>query len=339
MRRTHGWLITAIMVLFCLSLVGCSGAGSEKEKMTEVRLCEVVHSIFYAPQYVAINEGLFAEEGLAIELTTGQGADKVMTALLSGAADIGLAGPEATVYVYKQGQEDYVLNFAQLTIRDGSFLVGRSQQPGFKWEDLKGKTVIGGRPGGVPEMVLEYVLKKHGLKPHEDVNIITNLQFTATSGAFIGGTGDYVASFEPTASMMEQEGNGCVVASLGVASGELPYTVYMAKQSYIKNNPEIVQKFTNAIYKGQLWVNKHSSLEIAQSIHSFFPEVDLELLTQVVERYKSQDTWGSNPVMNHDSFNRLQQIIISAGELDQPVNPDKLIVQSYALKAVDDIEK
>ncbi|WP_049755929.1 ABC transporter substrate-binding protein [Desulforamulus reducens] len=314
---------------------GCTNdTGKTSGELTKVRLCEVVHSIFYAPQYVAINEGFFKEEGLDIELTTGQGADKVMTALLSNAADIGLAGPEATVYVYNQKKQDYVINFAQLTKKDGSFLVGRNQEPEFEWENLKGKTIIGGRPGGVPEMVLEYVLKKHGLTPGKDVNIITNLQFTATAGAFKGGTGDYVALFEPTASLMEKEKAGYVVASLGQSSGEIPYTVYMAQNSFMEKNPEVIQKFTNALYKAQLWVANHSPQEIASSIQPFFPDTDLDLLAAVIERYKSQDTWNTNPVMDNQAFNYLQEIIQVAGELDKPVEPNVLITHEYAEKTV-----
>lgn len=337
MLKVHRGIVLIVLMMFVATLfTGCSQGNSESDDLVKVRLSEVVHSIFYAPQYVAINEGFFAEEGLEIELTTAQGADKVMTALISDSADIGLAGPEATIYVFKQGQEDYVINFAQVTKTDGSFLVGRNPEPDFKWENLKGKTVIGGRPGGVPEMVLEYVLREHGLTPHEDVNIITNLQFTATSGAFTGGTGDYVANFEPTASILEKEGIGHVVASLGVASGELPYTVFMAKNSYIAKNPEIVQKFTNATYKAQLWVQNHTSREVAQSIHSFFPEVDIELLTAVVQRYKAQGSWATDPIMENEPFNRLQQIIIEAGELDKAVNPNDIITRDFALKAVAD---
>lgn len=335
MKKFKGLLVITICIVLAAAICsGCTGNNKTERELTKLRLCEVVHSIFYAPQYVAINEGFFAEEGLDIELTTGQGANKVMTALLSNAADIGLAGPEATVYVYNQGQKDYVINFAQLTKRDGSFLVGRNPEPDFQWENLQGKTIIGGRPGGVPEMVLEYVLKQHGFEPGQDVNIITNLQFTATAGAFKGGTGDYVALFEPTASMLEKQKAGYVVASMGIASGEIPYTVYMAQKSYLEKNAETIQKFTNALYKAQLWVAKHSPEEIAASIHSFFPDAELELLIGVIERYKAQDTWDVNPVMENKDFDHLQQIIQVAGELDKPVNPVVLITRQYAEKAM-----
>lgn len=313
---------------------GCSQKETKPADLIPVNLVEVVRSIFYAPQYVAISQGYFKDEGLDIRLSTAQGSDKVMTALLSGTGDIGLGGSEAPIYVYNQGQEDYVVNFAQLTQCDGSFLVGRQPEPNFAWENLKGKTIIGGRPGGMPEMVLEYILKKHGLKPGTDVQIITNLQFTATAGAFQGGTGDYVALFEPTATMLEQEGVGNVVASLGSSSGEIPYTVFMARKSKIEQDPEMIQKFTNAIYRGQLWVDQHSSQEIAEAIVSFFPDTDIDALTKVVERYKSQNTWATTPVMSEKAFLFAEEILQTAGELSSPVEPTVLINHQFADQAI-----
>jgi len=323
------------VVLLAAGMAGGCGAPDVSDSgLTTVRLCEVVHSIFYTPQYAAISQGIFAEEGLDIELTTGQGADKVMTALLSDNADIGLAGAEASIYVYQQGQEDWVVNFSQLTQRDGSFLVGRDEEPDFKWENLKGKTIIGGRPGGMPEMVLEYILKRHGLTPGEDVEIITNLQFTATAGAFKGGTGDYVALFEPIATLLENENAGHVVASIGTDSGEIPYTVYMARKSLLDKDPELIQKFSNAMYKSQLWVDTHSPAEIAEAIEPFFPDFDRADLAKVVKRYKDQDTWRVTTVMDEQSFNYLQEIIQTAGELDEMVEPAALINTDFAKKAV-----
>jgi NitT/TauT family transport system substrate-binding protein len=345
LKRTYKILSFCILIVFILTIVLACGkspapstSGPAPKTLEKIKLCEVVHSIFYAPQYVAITQGFFKEEGLDIELSTGQGADKVMTALLSNTADIGLAGPETTIYVFNQGKEDYVLNFAQLTKRDGSFLVGRNIEPAFKWEKLNGKTIIGGRPGGVPEMVLEYTLKKHGLIPFKDVNIITNLQFTATAGAFKGGTGDYVALFEPTASTLEQSNGGHVVASIGLESGEIPYTVFMAKKSYLKNNPNTVQKFTNAIYKAQIWVKTHSPSEVASAIQSFFPDADMKLLTKVVERYQSQDAWDQNPLMEQEGLDYLQEIIKASGNLEKPVTSSLLINTEFAKKAIEQIK-
>lgn len=327
-------IVLLIMMLIGGLIGGCSQKETKPADLTPVNLVEVVRSIFYAPQYVAISQGFFEDEGLVIKLSTAQGADKVMTALLSGTGDIGLAGSEAPIYVYNQGQDDYVVNFAQLTQCDGSFLVGRQPEPDFKWEKLKGKTIIGGRPGGMPEMVLEYILKDHGLTPGKDVEIITNLQFTATAGAFKGGTGDYVALFEPTATMLEQESAGHVVASLGSSSGEVAYTVFMARKSKIEQDPEMIQKFTDAIYKGQLWVDQHSSKEIAEAIAGFFPDTDIEALAKVVERYKSQNTWPASPVMSEDAFLFAQEILQTAGELSSPVEPAVLINHQFAKQAI-----
>lgn len=335
--RKAGLVLLAVLLLVAACMGGCAKKEETQtpKKLVTVQFSEVVRSIFYAPQYVALSKGFFEAEGLKVDLTTAQGSDKVMTALLSGTADIGLAGSEAAIYVYNQGQKDYVMTFAQLTRRDGSFLVGRRAEPNFKWEDLKGKTIIGGRPGGMPEMVLEYVLKQHGLTPGKDVKIITNLQFTATAGAFKGGTGNYVALFEPTGSMLEKEGAGNVVASLGVSSGEVPYTVYMARKSFITENPDVVQKWTNAIYRGQLWVASHQPWEVAQAIASFFPGTDLDLLTRVVERYQEQDTWCVTPMMNEKQFINMQTIIKTAGELDKSVKPSSLITHDFARKAIE----
>lgn len=336
MYRKLGLFLLVFLLIACCFSGGCKQGEEQSAELTEVQLCEVVRSIFYAPQYVAISQGFFEDEGLNIELSTAQGADKVMTALLSDNADIGLAGAEASIYVYNQGQENYVINFAQLTKRDGSFLVGRQAQPAFQWESLKGKTIIGGRPGGMPEMVLEHVLQQHGLTPGEDVNIITNLQFTATAGAFSGGTGDYVALFEPTATLLEKEGAGCVVASIGTASGELPYTVYMARKGFIEEKSLVVQKFTNAIYRAQQWVASQPPENVAAAIAEFFPDADQEVLTQVVKRYQEQDTWKVSTVMDEASFNYLQEIISAAGELDQKVDPEILINTEFSQKAKDE---
>ena len=308
-----------LVVLLVLSSVVMVSTGCSKKELTTVKLNEVVRSIFYAPQYVAINKGFFEEQGLKIELTTGQGADKTMTALLSGQCDIGFAGPEASIYVYNQGKEDYAVLFAQLTQRDGSFLVGRNSEPEFKWENTKGKVIIGGRPGGVPEMTLEYILKKHGLTPGKDVEIITNLQFTATAGAFKSGTGDYVALFEPTASMLEKENAGKIVSSIGEESGLIAYTAYFTSKSVIDKNPEMIQKFTNAFYKGQLWVKDHTSEEIAKEIKSFFPDAEDDILITVINRYKEIDAWCDNPITTPESLELLQEVMNSAGELDKKV--------------------
>ena len=258
-------LMMLMVMILGLGLV-FTGCGDSGDELTKVRLSEVTHSIFYAPQYVAITQGFFEEEGIEIELSNGQGADKVMTAVLTDQVDIGFAGPEASVYVYNEGKEDHAVVFAQLTNGDGTFLLGREPDPDFQWSDLKGKTVIGGRKGGMPAIILQYVLEKNGLKVGEDVFIDTTMQFAAMPGAFMGGQGDYVIIFEPTASTMEKEGKGYIVASLGAESGEVPYTAYFAKKSTIEKNSDLIQRFTNAIFKGQQWVDSHSPEEIAEKV-------------------------------------------------------------------------
>lgn len=301
-------LVLSALFILSICFIGCNKKDTTSELKT-IKLNEVVRSIFYAPMYVAINEGFFEDEGLNIDLSTGQGADKVMQNVLSKNSDIGFCGPEQVVYIYNQGREDYPVLFAQLTKRDGSFLVGRKTEDNFKWSNLKGKDIIGGRPGGVPEMSLEYVLNKNNIKPNKDVNMVTNLDFTATAGAFKAGTADYVALFEPTASMLEKEGTGKIVASIGESSGEMPYTCFFSTKSYMEDNPEVIESFTKAIYKGQLWFEKHSSEEIADSISSFFPGTDKDIMVSVIDNYKKIDAVANDPKLSEKGLNHLMDII------------------------------
>ena len=331
--------IIGIVAIIGLSFVGC-GKTSTKDTGTDelqtVRLNEVVRSVFYAPMYVAISEGFFEEEGLEIDLSTGQGADKTMQQLLSGNVDIGFSGPEQVVYIYNQGREDYPVVFGQLTQRDGSFLVGREVEDDFDWASLKGKELIGGRPGGIPEMALEYVLKENGLDPSTDVNMVTNIDFTATSGAFKSGTGDYVALFEPTATMLENDGGGSIVASVGESAGNIAYTCFYTTKSYMDENPEVLQKFTNAIYKGQQWVKEHTSDEIAESIVSYFPGTDEKVIAQVIDNYKSIDAYSENPVVSEDGLNRLMDIIQSYDSSLIQTRPDfnTIVNNDFANEAI-----
>ena len=328
--------IAAVTISAITALSGCDS--SKENELTTVRLNEVVHSVFYAPQYVALENGYFNEEGLDIELSVGQGADKSMTALLSDSADIALLGTEAGIYIINEGKEDHIKTFAQLTQRAGNFLVSRKDEPNFKWSDLKGKSIIGGRPGGMPELVLEYVLNEKGLEKGKDVDIINNISFESTSGAFAADVGDYTVEFEPSASALEQKGLGHVVASLGTESGFVPYTVYMSTSDYINENPEIIQSFTNAIYKGQLWVNEHTSEEIAAVILPYFTESDLETLTGIIERYKAQDTWKTDPIFEKESLEHIEDIMEFGGELSKRVDFDGFIDNSFAENAVKNIK-
>lgn len=307
--------------------------GSDVEKTTQVVLNEVAHSIFYAPMYVAAEEGYFEEEGLDVEFVTGFGADKTMTAVLSGEADIGFMGSESSIYTYNEGAEDYVVNFAQLTQRAGNFLVAREDTDDFTWSDLKGTTVLGGRKGGMPEMVFEYILKQNGINPETDLEINQNIDFGSTAAAFSGGQGDYTVEFEPGATTLETEGEGYVVASLGEESGYVPYTAFSAKKSYIEENPEVIQSFVNALQKGMDYVQTHTPEEIAAIIEPQFPETDLETITTIVSRYYEQDTWKSDLIFEEDSFELLQDILESAGELEQRAPYRDLVTTEFAEKA------
>lgn len=329
------WLKLLSVALVAVLAVAALGGCGAQDGMTKVKLSEVTHSVFYAPMYAAINLGYFSEEGIDLELTTGQGADKVMTALLSGQADIGFMGPEATIYVYNQGQDDYVVNFAQLTKRDGSFLMARQPIPDFSWERVRGTSIIGGRKGGMPLMTLEYVLKNNGLIPGEDVDVITNIQFALMAGAFTGGEGDYVTLFEPVATNLELEGAGFVVASVGEDSGEIPYTVFSARKSYLEANADIVQRFTNAIYRGQIWVMEHEPEEIASVIRPSFPDADEHVLANVARRYKEIDAWAATPIFTEEAFSRLQDVMETAGELEKRAPYEDLVTNAFAQTAMD----
>lgn len=329
-------IAAALAVVLAAAALPSAVLAEEKEKLTEVTLNEVAHSIFYAPQYVAIEEGYFEDEGLKIDLVNGFGADKVMTAVISGEADIGFMGAEASVYAYQEGATDPVVNFAQLTQRAGNFLVAREEMPDFQWEDLKGKKVLGGRKGGMPEMVFEYILRKNGIDPQKDLTIDQSIDFGSTAAAFSGDdSAEFTVEFEPSATALEQEGVGYVVASLGVDSGYVPYTSYSAKTSYIKENPEVIQKFTNGLQKGMEYVQTHTPEEIAKIIAPQFEETDLETITTIVTRYYEQDTWKDNLVFEKESFELLQDILEESGELKARVDYDKLVTTAYAEKAAE----
>lgn len=333
-KRIMAVSLIVIMVAIILGIVTAVKNTGKEEKLKTIKVNEVTRSVFYAPQYVAINNGYFKENGMEIELTTGQGADAVMTAVLANQCDIGFAGPEASIYVYQEGKEDYAQVFAQMTKKDGSFLVSRNKTYKFNWEDLRGKTIIPGRKGGVPYMTLEYVLKKHNIDPQKDAILDDSIKFDLMAGAFASGNADYVTLFEPTASLTQNEQKGYVVASVGEAAGEIPYTAYFAKKSYIESNEETIQKFTNSIYKGQQWVKEHSAQEIAKSIQSFFPDTDLELLSSVIQNYKNIDAWNETPVLKEEAFNRLQEVMTMAGELKEKAPYEKIVNNKYSTESI-----
>ena len=329
-------LATAVVLAVTALPLGVFAAKKDEAELAKVTLNEVAHSIFYAPQYVAIEEGYFKDEGMDLTLVTGFGADKTMTAVISGEADIGFMGAEASVYAYQEGATDAVVNFAQLTQRAGNFLVAREEMPDFKWEDLKDKKVLGGRKGGMPEMVFEYILRKNGLDPQKDLTIDQSIDFGYTAAAFTGDTSaDFTVEFEPSATALEKEGAGYVVASLGVDSGYVPYTSYSAKTSYMEKNPEIIQKFTNALQKGMEYVQSHTPEEIAEVIAPQFAETDLDTVTAIVKRYYDQDTWKSNLIFEKESFELLEDILEDSGELSERVSYENLITTKYAQEAAE----
>lgn len=340
MKTTHLFRsITALLLCTLLLLLLMSGCKKEPaEELAVVSVSEVTRSVFYAPQYVALALGYFEEEGIVIELSTGEGADKVMTSLISGAIDIGFSGPEAAIYIYNEGKNDYAQVFAQVTARDGSFLVGREPDADFDWRDLEGAHILPGRKGGVPYMTFEYVLKQAGLDIENDLYLDTTVQYSAMTGAFLGGTADYVTVFEPTASSIEAEGRGYIVAAVGAATEDIPYTAYYALTSYIEENPDLIEGFVKAIYRGQCYVAEHNGAEIASVIAEFFPDSDEEILAMAIENYRSIGAYALTPVLTEDSFERLEDVMESAGELSERAPFDLIVNNQFAQAVLDAVD-
>lgn len=325
-----------LMLCVCITLAAIEGCGtsSTKEKGTPLTLNEVAHSVFYAPQYVAIEEGYFSEEGIDLTVITGFGADKTMTALLSGEADIGFMGSESSIYVYLGDTDDYIVNFAQLTQRAGNFLVSREPIDNFSFDMLKDKTILGGRKGGMPQMVFEYILKKNSIDP-ATLSINQSIDFGSTAAAFSGGQGDFTVEFEPSATLLEQEGSGYVVASLGVESGYVPYTAYSARKSFIDKNPDTILAFTKALQKGMDFVNTHTPEEIAKVIAPQFPDTNMDTLITIVTRYQEQNTWKEDLIFQEESFTLLENILEEAGELQQRIPYEDIVTTSFATQAIE----
>ena len=325
-------ILPMILVILVVGIVLFKHFNVNDNKLKKVKVAEVTHSIFYAPQYVAHALGYFEEEGLDVEIILAAGADKVTAAVLSGDVEIGFCGSEATIYVYNNGEKDYLVTFAGLTKRDGSFIVSREKYDNFTLNNLKGKTIIGGRIGGMPEMTLEWTLKEAGLDVKSDLTIDTSIAFASMSGAFIGGTGDFVSLFEPNALQIEKQGYGYVVASLGELGGVVPYTAYNARKSYIEQNPDVIKSFTKAIQKGLDYIHSHSSSEIADVIIKYFPDTSRTDLEKIIERYKNIDSWFDTTYITEDNFNHIQEIAKNAGQLDNFAPFDKLVNNDYAKK-------
>lgn len=320
-KKIFIYLISLFILGFIIFLVVPRDSDLKK-----LKVAEVAHSIFYAPQYVADSLGYFKEEGLDVEITLASGADNVAAAVLSGDADIGFCGSEATIYIYLNGEKDYLVNFAGLTKKDGSFIVSRNKQDNFSLNDLKGKYIIGGRKGGMPEMTLEWILSSNGINPKTDLTIDSSIAFASMAGSFIGGTGDYVSLFEPSASQLEKQNLGSIVASLGELGGEVPYTVYNTRKSYLEKNRDVLEAFTRAIQKGLDYVHNHSGKEIAEIILNYFPDTSLEELTQIINRYKNIDSWYNTTYIKEENYNHILEIIDNAGELKGIAPYNKLVM-------------
>lgn len=326
MKRT----IPIILALALLLLpVACQPA---KEGMTKIELHEVTRSVFYAPQYIALALGFFEDEGLDVEITTSGGSEKAMTALLSGSADLCLAGPETGVYVMNEGKEDHPVIVGQLTKRDGSFLIARTPSDHFSWDDLKGKTIIGGRAGGMPIMTLRWVMANNGLIDGENCTIIDSIQFNLMAGAFESGEGDYVTLFEPTATEFQKAGKGYIVANIGLESGEVPYTCYFASQKMIEEHPERIEAFLRAIYRAQQWIETASDEDAAKAMQPYFPDASLESLMAVVKSYRETDSWMKDPIMLESAYERLLTVIDFNGELSARPAFSELVDNSFAKK-------
>ncbi|MEF2291689.1 ABC transporter substrate-binding protein [Virgibacillus dokdonensis] len=329
MKKILFFLLFSSILLF---LTSCNNENSNKK----IQLAEVTRSIFYAPQYVALEKGFFKDEGLDVELQTTWGGDKTMTSLLSDGSDIALVGAETSIYVYAQDSKDIAINFAQLTQTDGTFLVAKEEKSNFSWDELKGTSFLGQRKGGMPQMVGEYVLKQQGIDPHEDLNLQQNIEFAHIPSAFVSGDAEYVQLFEPTASAFEKEGKGHIIASFGEESGIVPYTVYMAKQTYMDEHETEMKGFTKAIYRAQQWVAEQPAEEIAQTIQPYFEDTELEMLTSSIERYKSQGSFATEPLLQKNPWNNLKNIMEEAGELPEDVAYEELVNTTFAKDVLQD---
>ncbi len=321
-------IIGLLVIITCIVIVFINN--NQKSNLKKIKVAEVTHSVFYAPQYVAHALKYFENEGLDVEIILTPGADAVAAAVLSGDVQIGFCGSEQTIYIYNQGEKDYLINFSALTKKDGSFLISRKENKNFKVEDLKNSHIIAGRKGGMPSMTLKWALNQKNINTEKDLNFDTSIAFASMNGAFIGGTGDYVTAFEPSASQLVKQGYGHIVASVGELGGNVPYTTYNAKKSYINKNKDVIKGFTKATQKGLDYIHKHSSKEIASVITPYFPDVSYNELLNSIQKYKDIDSWYETTEINEKDFSHIQEIIKNDNELDKVAPFDKLVNNSFS---------
>lgn len=328
MKKTIIYILSIfIIIIFCIIIYFNI---NKKSDLKKVKVAEVTHSVFYAPQYVTHKLGYFEDEGLDVEIILTPGADAVAAAVLSNDVQIGFCGSEQSIYIYNQGNKDYLVNFAAMTKKDGSFLISRKENKNFKVKDLKESHIIAGRKGGMPSMTLKWALNQNGINTDKDVNFDTSIAFASMNGAFIGGTGDYVTAFEPSASQLVNQGYGHIVASIGELGGNVPYTVYNAKKSYIKKNPDTIKGFTKATNKGLDYVHNHSSKDIAKVIGEYFPDVSYNDLVNSIQKYKDIDAWNNDTIINEKDFNHIQEIMKNDNELEKNAPFSKLVDNSFS---------
>lgn len=324
-------IITSLIIIVCLILLILSPLlknNKQDNNLTKVRVAEVTHSAFYAPFYVAIENNYFKNNGIDIDLILTSGANNVTAAVLSKDVEIGFCGPEATIYIYNEGEKDYIQSFAGLTKRDGQFLVSRKKIENFKFNMLEGKEILAGRVGGMPILNFQNALDKTNTDAKK-ININTSIDFASLTGTFIAGTGDFVNLFEPNATKIEKEGYGYIVASIGKYSGEMPYTAFNARKSYINDNKELIKKFTNSINEGLNFVKNNTSKTIADTIINQFPDTSKNDLETIIERYKESDSWLETPYITEQSFKNLEDIMIKDNQISKYVPYNKLINNFY----------
>ena len=320
--------ILYILIVFLIALFTLFSLKKENKSDRVLTVGEVTHSVFYTPFYVAIEKNYFKDKNIDIDLSVISGANNVAAAVLSGDIDVGFCGPEATIYVYNAGEKDYLQSFAGLTKRDGQFILAREKIKDFKFSDLKGKEVLAGRIGGMPEINFENALKNEGIDK-DDVSINTSVDFASLSSAFISGTGDFVNLFEPNATKLEQQGFGYVVSSIGKKSGDMPYTAFNAKKSFIKENKQLLKDFTEALNNGIKFTRENDSKTIAKVILNQFPDTSMNDLISIIDRYKKADTWLDSPYIDEDLFNNLQELLINSNQASKKVSYNKLINNHY----------